>query len=213
MAAENTKLFVGGLSFDTTQETLNEAFKQFGPIFEAKIIFDQVTGRSRGFAFVTYEEPADAAEALKALDGQDIDGRQIRVSAATEKREGGGGGRGRGGFRGGGGGFRGGRGGDFGGGGFRGGRGGFGGGDFGGGFRGRGRGGSDGFRGRGSWRGGDDFQGGRGGGGYNRSPDRDSYSTDSYRSGGTGGAYRGDSSRTHRSRPYESRSGGDYSPN
>ncbi|WP_252176222.1 RNA-binding protein [Endozoicomonas sp. 4G] len=78
------KLFVGNLAFAATEQDLEEAFGAFGEIEEAKIILDRETGRSRGFAFVTFNS-TDAAEAALALDGQDVAGRSIRVSIATER--------------------------------------------------------------------------------------------------------------------------------
>jgi cold-inducible RNA-binding protein len=139
------KLFVGGLSWNTTDEGLREAFSRFGSVVEAKVVTDRETGRSRGFGFVSYQDPAEGASAQQAMDGASLDGRSIRVNAAEDKPSGGGGGGGRGGFGGGGGGGGGGRGGggggfrdrDSGGGGYEGGRGGGGGG-------GRGRGGGGG---------------------------------------------------------------------
>ncbi|MCB9733148.1 MAG: RNA-binding protein [Deltaproteobacteria bacterium] len=124
------KLFVGGLSWDTTDASLRDAFSQFGEVTDAKVITDRETGRSRGFGFVTFEDSAAGAQAIAQMDGKELDGRTVRVNEAQEKTGGGGG---RGGFGGGGGGR-----GGFGGGG--GGRGGYGGG--GGGGRG-GRGGRD----------------------------------------------------------------------
>jgi RNA recognition motif-containing protein len=102
------KLFVGGLSWDTTDESLRAAFERFGPVIEAKVISDRDTGRSRGFGFVTFDAAADAEEAISEMDGGELDGRQVRVNEAQDRREGGGGGGG-GGGRGGGGGGRGGR--------------------------------------------------------------------------------------------------------
>lgn len=110
------KLFVGGLSWDTNDESLSNAFGQFGAVKEAKVILDRETGRSRGFGFVTMSEPEAAQTAMQELDGTSLDGRAIRVNEATDRRSGGGGG--------GGGGGRGGRGGGGGGGGYGGGGGG-----------------------------------------------------------------------------------------
>jgi len=115
----SNKLFVGGLSWDTNDETLRQAFESFGSISESKVITDRDTGRSRGFGFVTFDAPADAQKAIAEMDGKEIDGRSVRVNEAQDRRGGGGGGD-RGGDRGGG--DRGGRGGG------RGGRGGGGGG-------------------------------------------------------------------------------------
>jgi cold-inducible RNA-binding protein len=140
------KLFVGGLAWATTAETLKEAFEAFGTVTEATVVSDRDTGRSRGFGFVAFENEADGRKAMESMEGAVLDGRNIRVSEATKReagdrpprREGGfGGGGSRGGFGGGGdrGGFGGGgdRGG-FGGGGGGGSRGGFGGGRSGGGY-------------------------------------------------------------------------------
>jgi len=113
------KLFVGSLSFDTTDDGLREAFTRFGEILEAKVITDRDSGRSRGFGFVTFADGAAAKAAIGEMNGTTLDGRTINVNEAQERQGGGGGGRG--------GGFGGGRGGG-GGGGDRGGRGGRGGG-------------------------------------------------------------------------------------
>jgi len=136
------KLFVGGLSWNTTDGGLRAAFEQFGEVEDAKVITDRETGRSRGFGFVTFVDASVIKAAIQGMDGKQLDGRSIRVNEAQERapREGGGGGfggggGGRGGFgggRGGGGGGRGGHGGGGGGGG-RGGYGGGGGGGYGGG--------------------------------------------------------------------------------
>lgn len=112
------KLFVGGLAWATTQESLSQAFGQFGPVVEAQVIMDRETGRSRGFGFVTFENPSDADQAMRSMDGADLDGRKIRVNEAQSRERSGGprgpgggggpGGHGRGGgreFGGGGGGF------------------------------------------------------------------------------------------------------------
>lgn len=182
------KLFVGGLAWATTGETLKEAFEAFGTVTEATVVSDRETGRSRGFGFVAFENDADGRKALEAMEGAVVDGRNIRVSEAVQRdpserrppRQGGFGGGDRGGFGGGGsrGGFGGGAGGGFGGGSRGGSGGGFGGGSrggSGGGFGGGSRGGSGGGFGGGS-RGGSGggfgggsrggFGGGRSGGGY-----------------------------------------------
>jgi len=141
----SNKLFVGGLSWGTDDDQLRDAFSEYGPVTEAKVIRDRETGRSRGFGFVTMADGQSAQSAQQAMDGAELDGRTVRVNEAEDRRQGGGGGGGRGRGGGGGGGGRGGGGG---------GRGGYGGGG-GGGGRGRGGGGGGG-RGRG---------GGYGGGG------------------------------------------------
>ena len=125
------KLYVGNLSYNTTDESLQQFFAQFGSVESAKVIMDRETGRSKGFAFVEMASDEEAQEAISKSDGQNFDGRSVKVSEARPPTGGGGGGGGRGGFGGGGGGggFGGGGGGgrDFGGGG-GGGRGGGGGG-------------------------------------------------------------------------------------
>jgi cold-inducible RNA-binding protein len=112
------KLFVGGLSWNTTDQSLGDHFAAFGEVTDAKVITDRETGRSRGFGFVTFADAAAATTAIAQMDGADLDGRTIRVNEAEDKgRSGGGGGGGPRGPRGdgGGGGGRGPRGGDRGG--------------------------------------------------------------------------------------------------
>lgn len=119
-------IFVGSLAWGTTSEGIEQAFAQYGVVTSAKVISDRETGRSKGFAFVEMETGGD--EAIKALNGSDMDGRQIVVNEARPREErsgGGGGGYGGGGGRsGGGGGYGGGGGGRSGGGGYGGGGGG-----------------------------------------------------------------------------------------
>jgi RNA recognition motif-containing protein len=92
------KLFVGGLSWNTDDSQLNEAFARFGKVASAKVITDRDTGRSRGFGFVEFESGDDAQSALQAMDGHELDGRTIKVDFAQEReRSGGGGNRKRGG--------------------------------------------------------------------------------------------------------------------
>jgi RNA recognition motif-containing protein len=93
------KLYVGGLSWDTSDPGLREAFEVFGEVTEAKVITDRETGRSRGFGFVTFVEPSAADEAIAKMDGTNLDGRTIRVNEAQERRGGGGRGGGGGGGR------------------------------------------------------------------------------------------------------------------
>lgn len=102
----NTKLYVGNLSFDTTEAQLREMFGQAGAIRSVTIPMDRATDRPRGFAFVEMETGADALNAIKMFDGKEVDGRTIRVNEARppEQRSGGGG-FGGGERRGGGGGF------------------------------------------------------------------------------------------------------------
>ena len=105
------KLFVGGLSWGTTDDGLHGAFSQFGEIVEAKVITDRETGRSRGFGFITFADDDGANQAVAAMDGAELDGRTIKVNEAQDKPARSGGGGGGGGGRGGRGGGRGGYGG------------------------------------------------------------------------------------------------------
>ena len=88
------KVFVGGLSWNTNDEGLRQAFEQFGDVSEARVITDRDTGRSRGFGFVTFEDGEAANKAITEMDGKDLDGRTVKVNEAQEKPRGGGGGRG-----------------------------------------------------------------------------------------------------------------------
>lgn len=98
------KLFVGNLSFDTTNDELNSFFSQVGNCESASVIMDRATGRSRGFGFVEMGSASEAQQAIAELNGRELQGRSVNVSEARE-REGGGGGGGGGNRRGGGGGF------------------------------------------------------------------------------------------------------------
>ncbi|KAL7593987.1 glycine-rich RNA-binding protein [Lactuca sativa] len=127
------RCFVGGLAWATTDQSLEEAFSQYGEILESKIINDRETGRSRGFGFVTFKDEQAMRDAIEGMNGQSLDGRNITVNEAQSRGSGGGGRReGGGGYGGGGGGYgrREGGGGGYGGGGggYGGGGGGYGGG-------------------------------------------------------------------------------------
>ncbi|TVR29596.1 MAG: RNA-binding protein [Spirochaetaceae bacterium] len=87
-----TKLYVGNLSFQTEEHDLRELFAQHGEVVSLNIVTDRDTGRSRGFAFVEMAEKADARSAETALNGYDLDGRQLKVNEAKPRNEGGGGG-------------------------------------------------------------------------------------------------------------------------
>jgi RNA recognition motif-containing protein len=104
------KLYVGNLSFNTTEAQLRELFSPHGELVSAAIVMDRETGRPRGFGFVEFSNPEHAKAAIAALNGQNVDGRDLTVNEA-KAREGGGGGRPRGSFGGGGGGGGGSRGG------------------------------------------------------------------------------------------------------
>jgi len=101
------KLFVGGLSFSTSNERLRETFAACGTVESASVVTDRDTGRSRGFGFVEMATPEEAEQAISKLNGTSLDGRTIQVEKAKAPGTGGGGGRpgggGRGGFGGGGG--------------------------------------------------------------------------------------------------------------
>ena len=79
------KLFVGGLSWNTDENSLRAAFLAHGTVEEAKVIIDRETGRSRGFGFVTMSQQSEAADAIAALDGQELDGRTVRVNEAQDR--------------------------------------------------------------------------------------------------------------------------------
>ena len=168
------KLFIGGLSWNTTSDQLKAAFESVGPVADAVVITDRETGRSRGFGFVTYANDADADKAVGQMNGALVDGRAVKVDPATMRPGGPGGGGGFGG--GGGGGFGGPRPGGFGGGAPRPSGGGFGGPrPGGGGFGGPRPGGGGGFGGpRSGGFGGGGFGGG-GGGDKNFGPDKKPY--------------------------------------
>jgi len=115
-----TNIFVGNLSYQTTQEELHAAFAQYGNVERVNIVTDRDTGQPRGFAFVEMTESRDAATAISQLNGAELNGRAMNVNEARPKPTGGsgygggrggsgggGGGRGRGGSGGGGGGGRG----------------------------------------------------------------------------------------------------------
>jgi len=109
------RLYVGNLSFNTTQETLQAEFSAIGEVREVGMPIDRETGRPRGFAFVTMGSDQAASAAIQQLNGKNLDGRAIKVNEAEERPARGGGGGGGGGY--GGGGYGGGGGGGYGGGG------------------------------------------------------------------------------------------------
>jgi RNA recognition motif-containing protein len=108
----NNKLFVGNLSFDTTENDLQDAFAAHGTVTEANLMMDRTTNRSRGFGFVTMATDEDAQKAMQALNGKEMGGRALTVNIARPREErapGGGGNGGRREYRGGSGGGSGGR--------------------------------------------------------------------------------------------------------
>jgi RNA recognition motif-containing protein len=103
----NNKLFVGNLSFNVTENELQDTFAAHGTVLEANLMMDRMSGRPRGFAFVTMSNADEAQKAIDALNGKDLDGRALTVNIARPREErpaGGGGGGGRREYRGGGGG-------------------------------------------------------------------------------------------------------------
>ena len=93
----STKLYVGNLSFDITENDLRDMMAQHGPVNEVSVIMDKVTGRARGFAFVTMNTQEGATAAIAALAGKEIGGRALTVNEARPREERAGGG-GRGGY-------------------------------------------------------------------------------------------------------------------
>ena len=87
----SNRLYVGNLSFRTSQESLQAAFAEAGEVAEVKIISDRDTGQSRGFAFVTMGSNEAAKRAIATMNGAMLDGRSLRVNEAEERQQGGGG--------------------------------------------------------------------------------------------------------------------------
>ena len=84
------KIYVGNLSYNTTEEGLRSAFAEYGAVEEVAVITDRDTGRSRGFGFVTMPNDEEANAAIAALNGTDLDGRAVKVNEARPRGEGGG---------------------------------------------------------------------------------------------------------------------------
>jgi len=85
-------IFVGNLSYETTEDSLRTLFEQHGEVTSAKVIKDRETGRARGFAFVEMPNDEEGRAAIAAIDGTDVDGRTIKADRARERTERGGGG-------------------------------------------------------------------------------------------------------------------------
>jgi len=83
----STKLFVGNLSFNTTENDLQDAFAAHGTVVEATLMMDRMSGRSRGFAFVTMGSPEEAQKAIEAMNGSQLDGRALTVNIARPREE------------------------------------------------------------------------------------------------------------------------------
>jgi RNA recognition motif-containing protein len=89
-----TNIYIGNLSYDTTEDTLRTLFGEFGEVESARVITDRYTGRSKGFAFVEMSAQEAAQEAISALNGKMVDGREVKVDAAkprsdSDRRQGG----------------------------------------------------------------------------------------------------------------------------
>jgi len=82
----SNKLFVGGLSWGTTDKELMDAFSPYGNVTEAKVIKERDSGRSRGFGFVTFDSDTEAGAAMEAMNDTELDGRNLRVDFAHDKR-------------------------------------------------------------------------------------------------------------------------------
>ncbi len=93
---QNSKLYVGNLSFNTTEDTLRDAFSEHGTVNDVKIITDRDSGRSRGFGFVEMDSAEEAQAAIQELDNTNLDGRSIQVNVARPRNDRGGS---RGGYR------------------------------------------------------------------------------------------------------------------
>ena len=91
----STKLFVGNLDFNVSENDLQDAFAAYGTVVETNLVTDRATGRPRGFGFVTMNSPEEAQKAIEGLNGKDLGGRALSVNVARprEERSGGGGGR------------------------------------------------------------------------------------------------------------------------
>jgi RNA recognition motif-containing protein len=89
------RLYIGNLSYGTTELDLRELFGQMGTVSDAKVVMDRETGRPRGFAFVEMSTPEEALKAIEQVNGRELDGRALNVNEAQERSGGGGGGGGR----------------------------------------------------------------------------------------------------------------------
>ena len=83
----NNKLFVGNLSFNTTENDLNDMFAAHGTVTEANLVTDRETGRPRGFGFITMSTAEEAEKAISALNGHNVDGRELNVNVARPREE------------------------------------------------------------------------------------------------------------------------------
>jgi RNA recognition motif-containing protein len=87
MRGQQVNIFVGNLSYGSTDESLRTLFEQYGEVTSAKVIMSQETGRSRGFGFVEMPNKAEAEAAIAAIDGKDFEGRPIKVNEARPRAD------------------------------------------------------------------------------------------------------------------------------
>jgi len=83
--AMSKKIYVGNMNYATTEDSLRELFGQFGTVESVAVVVDRATGRAKGFGFVEMESPEAAQAAIQKLDGQEFEGRKLRVNEAQEK--------------------------------------------------------------------------------------------------------------------------------
>src|SRR5580692_10296895 len=83
----SNKLFVGNLSFNTTENDLQDAFAAFGTVTDTNLMMDRMTNRPRGFGFVTMSTDEEAQKAMEAMNGKDVDGRALTVNVARPREE------------------------------------------------------------------------------------------------------------------------------
>ena len=81
-------IYIGNMSFNTTEEHLRQAFEDYGEVSTVKIVADRNTGKPRGFAFIEMSTKAEATEAIRSLNGAELDGRNLKVDAANSRKEG-----------------------------------------------------------------------------------------------------------------------------
>ncbi len=81
------KLYVGNLSYSTTEDSLKEAFSSYGDIASVAVITDRATGRSKGFGFIEFENEAEGKAAMEAMNNSELDGRTLKVDVARPKSE------------------------------------------------------------------------------------------------------------------------------
>ncbi len=81
------KMYVGNLSFETTENDLQDLFEQHGAVSEVQLMMDRMTGKSRGFAFITMNDGAQASAAMSALNGHEVNGRALSVNEARPREQ------------------------------------------------------------------------------------------------------------------------------